>query len=158
MSDERAAGGTPVGPALLVVGAATVQEVGAAFAVGLFTALGAAGATLARFAVAGVILCVVIRPRIRGLTRRGWVAAVSLGCALAAMNLCFYNALSRIPLGIAVTVEVLGPLVLSDARSGGSPRLGGHRLRSSSCPSHSSRLTSTPRSIGTWRPLRSRSR
>lgn len=112
-----ASGGAPIGPALLVVGAATVQEVGAAFAVGLFTALGAAGATLARFALAGVILCVAIRPRVRGLTHRAWVAAVILGFTLAAMNLCFYQALSRIPLGIAVTIEVLGPLVLSVAMS-----------------------------------------
>lgn len=105
--------GTPVGPALLVVGAATVQEVGAAFAVGLFTALGAPGATFARLALAGLVLSAIIRPRTRGLTRRAWLAAASLGCALAAMNLCFYEALSRIPLGIAVTVEVLGPLALS---------------------------------------------
>jgi inner membrane transporter RhtA len=101
----------------MVVGAATVQEVGAAFAVGLFSALGAAGATFARFAVAGIILCVAIRPRLRGLSRRAWLAAAGLGCSLAAMNLCFYQAISRIPLGIAVTVEALGPLVLSVALS-----------------------------------------
>jgi inner membrane transporter RhtA len=106
---------TPVGPALLVVGAATVQEVGAAFAVGLFAALGAAGATFSRLALSGVILWVVVRPKVRGLTRRAWLAAIGLGCALGAMNLCFYEALSRIPLGITVTVEVLGPLLLSVA-------------------------------------------
>ena len=117
MADRRKSDGAPIGPALLVVGAATVQEVGAAFAVGLFSALGAAGATLARFAVAGVILCVAIRPRVNGLTRHAWSAAVSLGCALGAMNLCFYQALSRIPLGVTVTIEVLGPLVLSVALS-----------------------------------------
>lgn len=113
MTEVRRTGGAPVGPALLVVGAATSQEVGAAFAVGLFTALGAAGATFVRLALAGVILAVVIRPRLRGLTRRAWSSAISLGCALAVMNLCFYEAISRIPLGIAVTIEVLGPLVLS---------------------------------------------
>ena len=118
MTDRhRGSGGAPIVPAVMVVGAATSQEVGAAFAVGLFTTLGAAGATLARFAVAGVILCVAVRPRVRGLTRRAWLAAASLGCALAAMNLCFYEAISRIPLGIAVTIEVLGPLVLSVALS-----------------------------------------
>jgi inner membrane transporter RhtA len=107
--------GTPVGPALLVVGAATSQEVGAAFAVGLFAALGAGGATLARFVVAGVVLLVAVRPRVRRLTRRAWAAAAALAVALATMNLCFYEAISRIPLGIAVTIEVLGPLVLSVA-------------------------------------------
>ena len=113
MTKVRRTGGAPVGPALLVVGAATSQEVGAAFAVGLFTALGAAGATFVRLAVAGVILAVLIRPRLRGLSARAWSSATRLGCALAVMNLCFYEAISRIPLGIAVTIEVLGPLVLS---------------------------------------------
>jgi inner membrane transporter RhtA len=105
--------GAPVGSALLVVAAATAQEVGAAFAVGLFSALGAAGAVLARFVVAGLVLIVVGRPRVRGLHRPAWYAAAALGVALAAMNLCFYEAISRIPLGIAVTIEVLGPLLLS---------------------------------------------
>lgn len=110
-------GGAPVGPALLVVGAATSQEVGAAFAVGLFGALGAGGATFARFAVAGIVLCVAVRPRVRRLTRPAWIAAIALAAALASMNLCFYEAISRLPLGIAVTIEVLGPLVLSVALS-----------------------------------------
>jgi inner membrane transporter RhtA len=110
-------GRTPIGPALLVVGAATSQEVGAAFAVGLFAALGAGGATFARFAVAGIVLGVAVRPRVRHLTRRAWGAAMALAVALAAMNICFYEAISRIPLGIAVTIEVLGPLVLSVALS-----------------------------------------
>ena len=113
MTKARRTGGAPVGPASLVVGAATSQEVGAAFAVGLFTALGAAGATFVRLAMAGVILAVVIRPRPRGLSARAWSSATGLGCALAVMNLCFYEAISCIPLGIAVTIEVLGPLVLS---------------------------------------------
>lgn len=113
MTASRRPVGTPFGPALLVVGAATSQEVGAAFAVGLFAALGAGGATFARFSVAGVVLCIAVRPRVRGLPRRAWVAATALAVSLATMNLCFYEAISRIPLGIAVTVEVLGPLVLS---------------------------------------------
>jgi inner membrane transporter RhtA len=112
MTPERQ-DGTPVGPALLVVGAATSQEVGAAFAVGLFGALGAPGATFARFAVAGVVLCIAVRPRIRRLTRRAIGVAAAMAVALMAMNLCFYESISRIPLGIAVTIEVLGPLTLS---------------------------------------------
>jgi inner membrane transporter RhtA len=52
----------PIGSALLVVGAAMSQEVGAAFAVGLFAALGAIGAVFLRFALAGFILCVAVRP------------------------------------------------------------------------------------------------
>jgi inner membrane transporter RhtA len=97
----------------LVVVAAVSQEVGAAFAVGLFAALGVVGALFARFAVAGVILCTAVRPSIRGLTRRAWGSAAALAATLAVMNFCFYLAIARIPLGVAVTVEALGPLILS---------------------------------------------
>jgi inner membrane transporter RhtA len=96
-----------------VVVAAISQEVGAAFAVGLFAALGAIGAVSVRLFVAGVILCVAVRPRLRGLSRRAWMSAVALAAAVTVMNVCFYNALTRIPLGVAVTVEALGPLALS---------------------------------------------
>jgi inner membrane transporter RhtA len=96
-----------------VVVAAISQEVGAAFAVGLFAALGAAGAVFARLLVAGVILCVAVRPRLRGLSGRAWVSAGALAAALVVMNLCFYFSLTRIPLGVAVAVEALGPLALS---------------------------------------------
>ena len=103
----------PLGAASLVVIAAISQEVGAAFAVGLFAALGVVGALFARFAVAGIILCTVVRPSIRGLTRRAWSSAAALATTLAVMNFCFYLAIDRIPLGVAVTVEALGPLILS---------------------------------------------
>src|SRR4029078_923294 len=104
---------SPIGPALLVVIAAISQEVGAANAVGLFAALGAIGAVFVRFLVAGVILCVAVRPRLRGLSSRAWLSAAALAATLTVMNLCFYNSLTRIPLGVAVTVEALGPLALS---------------------------------------------
>lgn len=96
-----------------MVVAAISQEVGAAFAVGLFAALGAIGAVFVRLFVAGVILCVAVRPRLRGLSRRAWLSAVALAATVTVMNVCFYNALTRVPLGVAVTVEALGPLVLS---------------------------------------------
>jgi inner membrane transporter RhtA len=108
-----AAARSPIGPAALVVVAAVSQEVGAAFAVGLFAALGATGAVFVRFLVAGVILCAALRPRVRGLGRRAWFSASGLAATLTVMNLCFYYSLTRIPLGVAVTVEVLGPLALS---------------------------------------------
>ncbi|MDV3127504.1 EamA family transporter [Mycobacterium sp. 21AC1] len=103
----------PAAAALLVVAATVSQEVGAAFAVGLFATLGTAGAVFVRFAIAGVILCAAVRPAVRGLTRRAWGSAGALAAALAVMNFSFYCAISRIPLGVAVTVEVLGPLILS---------------------------------------------
>ena len=96
-----------------MVVAAISQEVGAAFAVGLFAALGAIGAVFVRLFVAGAILCLTVRPELRGLSRRAWLSAVALAATVTVMNLCFYNALTRIPLGVAVTVEALGPLALS---------------------------------------------
>ena len=100
-------------PVVLVVIAAISQELGAAFAVKLFSALGPVGAVFVRLAVSGLVLCVAMRPRIRGLSRRAWYAAVGLAAALVVMNTCFYLAIDRIPLGVAVTIEVLGPLILS---------------------------------------------
>jgi len=96
-----------------VVVAAISQEVGAAFAVGLFAAFGAIGAVFVRLVVAGTILCVAVRPRLRGLSWRAWSSAVALAAAVTVMNVCFYYSLTRIPLGVAVTVEALGPLTLS---------------------------------------------
>lgn len=100
-------------PVLLVVVAAISQELGAAFAVKLFSALGPLGAVFARLAVSGLVLCVAMRPRVRGLSRPAWTAAIALATALTVMNSCFYFAIARIPLGVAVTIEVLGPLILS---------------------------------------------
>jgi inner membrane transporter RhtA len=102
-------------PAALVVLSAAVQELGAAFAVGLFGALGITGTVFARFAVAGVVLLGFGRPRWRGLSARAYRAIMALALTLTAMNVCFYQALSRIPLGVAVTVEICGPLLLSVA-------------------------------------------
>ena len=99
--------------ALLVVVAAVMQQLAAALAVTVFPTLGALGIVAIRFLVASSTLCLVVRPRVRGLTARHWAAATALACALTAMSLLFYNASGRIPLGIAVTIEVCGPLLLS---------------------------------------------
>jgi inner membrane transporter RhtA len=104
-------------PVVLVVIAAISQELGAAFAVTLFSALGPIGTVFVRLAVTGVVLCAAMRPRLRGLPRRAWYSAIGLAGALTVMNTCFYLALERVPLGVAVTIEVLGPLVLSVAVS-----------------------------------------
>lgn len=104
---------------LLVSMAAVVQQVGAALAVTLWPTLGAASMVFLRFAVAGVVLGLLVRPRLRGLSLQQWANVVALAAALTAMSLFFYNATGRIPLGIAVTIEVLGPLVLSIATATG---------------------------------------
>lgn len=101
--------------ALVVVVSVVLQEGGAALATGLFSTVGAVGAVLLRFAGAGLILAVLVRPRIRGLSSDQWKAVIILGTSLTVMNFCFYQAVSRAALGLVVTIEILGPLILSVA-------------------------------------------
>jgi inner membrane transporter RhtA len=66
-----------------------------------------------RLVFSAVLLLVIARPRLRGHPRDAWLAVVGFGVVLAVMNGLFYLALQRLPLGVTVTIEVLGPLVLS---------------------------------------------
>jgi inner membrane transporter RhtA len=74
---------------------------------------GALGVVTLRLAVAAVVLLLICRPRLRGHSRTDWGTVVVFGITMAAMNGLFYQAVDRIPLGPAVTLEVLGPLALS---------------------------------------------
>jgi inner membrane transporter RhtA len=86
---------------------------GAAIAKGLFPILGAAGTTSVRIGLSALILLALVRPRLGQLQAAQWRAVVPYGLALGAMNFLFYCALARIPLGLAVTVEFIGPLGLA---------------------------------------------
>ena len=101
----------------LVLGGILSVQIGAAFATGLFDDVGPGGTVFLRIAFAAVILMALWRPtmRISGADRRG---VIWLGLVLAAMNLSFYLSLDRIPLGIAVTLEFIGPLGVTVLRSG----------------------------------------
>ncbi|MDX8054890.1 EamA family transporter [Lentzea sp. BCCO 10_0798] len=110
----RLMGGIPP-TALVLLGIVSVQ-VGAAFAKQLFTVAGAAGTVTLRLVMAALVLVVIWRPSLR-LDRRTLVTVATYGAVLAAMNLCFYAALDRIPLGAAVTIEFLGPLAVAVAGS-----------------------------------------
>ncbi|MBD3008965.1 DMT family transporter [Streptomyces sp. 5-10] len=109
--------GRPVGgPVLgtgLVLGGLLAQEFGAAVAASLFPRAGALGIVALRLTVSAVLLLAVCRPGVRGHRRADWAVIVAFGVALAGMNTLFYQAIARLPLGAAVTLEVLGPLVLS---------------------------------------------
>jgi inner membrane transporter RhtA len=98
---------------VLAVGAIFSLQFGSAFARTHFDEVGPTGAATLRLVFAAVILLVVVRPRVRAWTRRQWFAAVVLGLALAGMNSLIYLAVARIPLGVAVTLEFTGPLVLA---------------------------------------------
>ena len=104
---------TTVPAPLLVLAAIASVQVGSAIARTLFDDLGAAGITLLRLFIAAVIVGVVVRPRVGGWSSAAWRAAVLLGVAMAGMNLLFYLALRTVPLGVGVTVEFLGPLLLT---------------------------------------------
>jgi inner membrane transporter RhtA len=93
----------------LVVVACTSPQIGAALAVTLFDELGPAGAAFLRLAFAAVILLVIWRPRLAGDLR----LPAAFGLALGLMNWTFYEALDRIPLAIAVTIEFTGPLLVA---------------------------------------------
>lgn len=103
----------PLGAIGLVVAGLACQEVGASFAVLVFPAVGAAGIVALRLAFSALILLAIARPSLRGHSRSDWLTLAAFGLALAGMNFLFYEALSRLHLGATVTIEVLGPLVLS---------------------------------------------
>jgi len=97
---------------LLVVAAATSIQFGAAIAATIFDEVGAAGASLLRLGFAALILLAIWRPDVRAFSPAQLRAAGALGLALGAMNFSFYEALDRLPLGVAVTVEFVGPLAV----------------------------------------------
>ncbi|MET7748441.1 EamA family transporter [Micromonospora sp. NPDC005367] len=118
IADRPAPGAAPArrtnaGAVGLVLGGALSVQFGSAVATMLFPRTGVAGAVTLRLAISAVLLLVVCRPRLHGHDRADWVAAGTFGLILAAMNSIFYQAIERIPLGPAVTLEVLGPLALS---------------------------------------------
>ena len=99
-------------PVLVLVAIATAQ-LGSAVARTAFDVTGAAGMTLLRLAIAGLLLTAVVRPRVLQWTRTQWTSAAALGFTMGAMNLTFYFAIQDVPLGVAVTVEFIGPLLLA---------------------------------------------
>jgi inner membrane transporter RhtA len=101
----------------LVVGAIASVQFGSALATTLFAQIGPGGAVLLRLVSASIVLMVLWRPRIaRRTPRELWLAGL-FGLVLATMNLTFYHALQRIPLGIGVTLEFVGPLAVGVAGS-----------------------------------------
>jgi inner membrane transporter RhtA len=111
---ERSRGLPPTG--LVLFSIATVQF-GAAIAKGLFDSLGPGGTVFLRISFAALVLFVLVRPKLRGHDRSGYLVATVFGLTLAGMNLSLYLAIDRIPLGVAVTLEFAGPLGVAIASS-----------------------------------------
>jgi inner membrane transporter RhtA len=100
------------GAALIVGGAATIQW-SAAIVTPIFGTLGAASTSAWRFLLGAVVLLALTRPNVRQWKWEQWRAALVLGLSVAGMNFCFFQCISRIPLGSGVTIEFLGPLTVA---------------------------------------------
>src|SRR3984885_12432619 len=98
--------------AALLVTIVSVQF-GAAFSKQLFPVLGVERATFVRLGLGAVLLAPILRPWNMRVPRRQWPLLLLYSATLGAMNLCFYLAVQRIPLGIAVALEFIGPLGLA---------------------------------------------
>ena len=111
VSGRRSLDAVPA-PLLVVVSIASVQT-GSAVARTAFDELGAAGMVLLRLGLSSLLLLVLLRPGVRSWGRAQWRAVLLLGSAMAGMNLVFYLSIRTVPLGVAVTVEFLGPLLVA---------------------------------------------
>jgi inner membrane transporter RhtA len=106
-----------VPPTALVLFSIVSAQLGAAVAKSLFDSLGPGGTVFLRIAFAALVLFVLVRPTLGGNDRDGYLVAALFGLALAGMNFSIYLAFDRIPLGIAVTLEFVGPLGVAVAGS-----------------------------------------
>ena len=99
------------------LGAIASVQIGATVARRLFEFLGPAGTVFVRVGFGALILLAMARPRRLQFVTTQWRSVVLFGLIIAAMNLCFYESIARIPLGIAVTIEFIGPLAVAIAGS-----------------------------------------
>ncbi|CAN5405496.1 EamA family transporter [soil metagenome] len=114
----RAGASSQRGSVLLVLGGIVSVQCGAAVAIGLFDDVGPGGTVFLRVAISALLLIAIWRPSIPGADRPSVRRdVVAFGLVLAGMNFSFYEALDRIPLGIAVTLEFIGPLGVAVLRS-----------------------------------------
>lgn len=109
----------PVPPQVLLLGGIASVQFGAALANKLFAQAGPGGVVLLRLALAALMLTVAVRPSLRSRTRADCLAVLGYGLILGTMNWSFYEALDRLPIGVAVTIEFTGPLAVA---IGGSRR------------------------------------
>lgn len=100
-------------PLLAVFGSLVSVTLGASLAKRLFPVVGPIGTTTLRLCLAAVILLIVMRSWRARPSAAGWRAALAYGAVMAAMNMMFYQAIERIPLGIAIALEFSGPLTVA---------------------------------------------
>lgn len=106
-----------VAGAVMIVGTSLAIQIAGGFAHGMFPALGPRGVSSLRFFFGAVILLPVVRPAVRGRSRATWLLIAGYGASLAALNLSYFEAISRVPLGLAVTLGFVPPLVMAAVSS-----------------------------------------
>ncbi|WP_370865465.1 EamA family transporter [Nocardioides agariphilus] len=106
-----------ISPIWLVLGGIASVQFGAAVAKNLFDTIDPTAMVWLRQATSAVVLLAIARPALRGRSREDWSTMVAFGLALGTMNWSIYQAFARIPLGLAVTIEFAGPLLLAVALS-----------------------------------------
>lgn len=102
---------------LLVLAAIVSVQFGGALAATLIPVVGAAGSVTLRLLAGTIVMVAVARPRLADIGRAMCVDVLLYGLVLGVMNFCFYAALARLPIGVAVTIEFIGPLALATALS-----------------------------------------
>jgi inner membrane transporter RhtA len=117
ISARLSGGSRSVPPTALVMLSIVSAQLGAAIAKTLFDSLGPGGTVFLRIAFASLVLLVLVRPKLGGHERNAYLVAGLFGLALAGMNFSIYLAIDRIPLGVAVTLEFVGPLGVAVAGS-----------------------------------------
>jgi inner membrane transporter RhtA len=104
-------------PVIAVLLAIVSVQGGAAIAKSIFPLLGAVTTASFRIGLSAMFLLLIFRPQLRNLSTAQWKAVIPFGLSLGAMNLVFYLAIERIPVGLAVTLEFIGPLLLAVCNS-----------------------------------------
>lgn len=97
---------------LVLTGIVSVQF-GAAIAKDLFHLVPPTAMVWLRLLTAAVVLMIIVRPRLRGRSRTDWLLALGFGVTVLVMNWSLYQSIARIPIGVAVTIEFLGPLAVA---------------------------------------------
>ncbi len=114
MSRHRHAGLLPLA---LVLAQICSLHIGSAVAKGVYPQVGPTALAGMRLLFSALIMWAIVRPDPRLLDRRQWRAVIALGLIFAAMNVAYFQAIKYLPIGIASTVELLGPLTLAIALS-----------------------------------------
>ena len=108
---------------LLCLASMSSVQFGSAYSATAIADYGPFATTFLRLVMAAAVLALIVRPPMRSYSRAQWKSALALGATMAGMTLCFFAAIERIPLGLAVAIDFLGPLAVATVALGGGWRL-----------------------------------